>query len=86
MNEFLKQNNLFPLEDSVDKLPIEDLRRYYCENLRDQSNDDFLIRKLAARVLPEIDVEGDSYGVPGITEIVEKLVLMIEQLELEKNI
>lgn len=81
MNDFLKQNNLFPLEDSVDKIPIEDLRRYYCENLRDQADDDTEIRKLAARVLPEFDVEGDSYGVPGITEIVESLVLMIENLK-----
>ena len=46
MNEFLKQNNLFPLEDSVDKIPIEDLRSYYCENLRDQADDDTEIRKL----------------------------------------
>ena len=81
MNEFLKQNNLFPLEDSVDKIPIEDLRRYYCENLRDQSDDDTEIRELAARVLPEINVEGDSYGFPSIPTIVESLVLMIENLK-----
>lgn len=81
MNDFLKQNNLFPLEDSVDKIPIEDLRRCYCENLRDQADDDTEIRKLAARVLPEIDVEGDSYGVPPIPTIVESLVMMIENLK-----
>ena len=81
MNDFLKQNNLFPLEDSVDKIPIEDLRRYYCENLRDQSDDDTEIRELAARVLPDLDVNGDSWGVPAITDIVESLVLMIENLK-----
>lgn len=86
MNEFFKNNRLFALEDSVDKMPVEELRRYYCQILRDSTDDDTEIRRLAARVLPEIDVEGNSYGVPGIVDIVENLVIMIENLQLREII
>lgn len=85
MNEFLRQNNLFSLEEGVEKVPVEQLRKSYCENLRDWAQDDKEIRQLALKVLPEFDVNGDIWGVPHVTDIVESLVIMIECLRLEKN-
>jgi hypothetical protein len=81
MNNFFKQNNLFSLEESVEKIPIDDLRKFYCKSLRDWASDDTEIRRLASKVLTEFEVNGDSYGVPGIREIVELLVNKIEKFK-----
>lgn len=45
--------------------------------LKDQSDADTYIRKSALSVLPEKEVNGDSYGVPPIENIVDTLVLEI---------
>jgi len=49
--------------------------------IKDESDDDTAIRKLALTVLPEKDVNGDTFGVPDIVTIVETLVRRIKVLE-----
>ena len=66
------------LEEQIHGLPIESLRRNYAHALTRWADTDTAIRLAARRVLSKFDVEGDSYGVPSIEEIVEKLVVLIE--------
>ena len=49
--------------------------------LKDFIADEDTIKLLAKRVLPADWVDGDSYSVPGIVDIVEELVKTIEDLK-----
>lgn len=61
------------LEDMVAAKPVEDLRKHYVMMLRDTCDDDTQIRELARPILGDKGVDGDSYCVPPITDIVEEL-------------
>jgi len=49
--------------------------------IKDEADDDTAIRKLALTVLPEKDVNGDTFGVPDIVTIVKTLIRRIAVLE-----
>ena len=46
--------------------------------LEDWADDDTAIREIAKKYLTELEVEGDSYGVPTIVDVVEKLCKKID--------
>jgi len=50
----------------------------------DWAETDTAVRERARKVLSEMQVEGDSYGVPPIEEIVDLLVAEVERLRTEK--
>lgn len=52
----------------------------YAQQLLDLAEEDVIIREVAKKVLTEEEVEGDSYGVPMLSDIVEKLVAKIQEL------
>lgn len=54
--------------------------------LSDDASTDTHIRTQARKVLSEFDVHGDSYGVPPLEEIVDKLVAKAEKYEGYKDI
>lgn len=62
------------LEEMIAAKPIKALRRDYINMLRDTCDDDTTIRELARPILGDKLVDGDSWGVPPITDIVEELV------------
>lgn len=66
------------LDAQIRSLPIASLRRNYAQALTDWADTDTAVRLAARRVLTEFEVEGDSYGVPMIEDIVEALVARIE--------
>lgn len=68
------------LEAHIARLPIESVRRNYHTLLLDTSEDETTIERLAKRVLDSAWVDGTSFGVPGPTEIVARLVEEIETL------
>lgn len=47
----------------------------------DDNENESALRKEALKVLPAIEVEGDSYGVPSIADIGDKLVARVKALE-----
>ena len=69
------------LEETIAKIPLEELRKRYKDELTDWAETDSHVRKKAREVLTEFEVEGDSYGVPPIEDIVDKLVENIKMRE-----
>jgi len=65
------------LESHIRSLPIDSLRRNYETQLRDWAETDTAVRLAARRVLSEAEVEGDSFVVPSIEDIVELLVAIM---------
>lgn len=59
-------------------MPVAKLREFYARELEDWADTDTAVRKSARKVLSEFEVEGDSYGVPTIADIVDILVAKIE--------
>jgi hypothetical protein len=47
--------------------------------LEDWADDDTAIREMAKKYLTELEVEGDSYCVPSIVDVVEKLCKIIDE-------
>ncbi len=70
---------LIDLEKFIGDVPAEELRRRHALELLDSAHIDVEVRKLASRVLTDFEVNGDSYGVPGVIGIVETLVKKIEE-------
>lgn len=68
------------LEEQIKTLPIATVRRNYQLALEDWAHTDTVVRNAARRVLTEFEVDGDTYGVPAIEDIVELLVAKIEVL------
>ncbi len=68
------------LEEMVARRTDAEVRRMYITMLTDTSSDEVDIERLAKRVLDPAWVDGDSYGVPGMVDIVEELVKVIETL------
>lgn len=66
------------LDERVAQKPVEELRRAYIQELLHWAETDTAVRASAARVLTDLQVNGDSYGVPMIEDIVELLVKRIE--------
>jgi len=58
----------------LERLTREGLQRKYQLLLRDQADTDTTIRQLAKKVLSEKEVDGDSYCVPSVEDIVRTLV------------
>lgn len=52
-------------------------------SITDQCNDDRQIRELAKPF--GIDVEGDSYGVPGMVDVVEAMAKKLSELQAERD-
>ncbi len=77
--------NTQSLEDIIKSRPIQSLRKSCLLILMEWAGTDTQVRKAARRVLSELEVDGDSYGVPMIEDIVELLVKKIEILEKEKE-
>lgn len=50
------------------------------QHLSDWAETDTAVRAIARRVLTEFEVEGDSYGVPSLADVVKSLVKKIESL------
>jgi hypothetical protein len=57
----------------------------YKQALEDECDTDTEIRKIARKVLSEYECEGDSYGVPPLEDIVEKLVEKITEQQVWHN-
>lgn len=75
--EIQKLMRIADLEAETNKM------RYAIDSMRkDEANTDTAIRDAARKVLPAFDVDGDSYGVPSIEDIVESLVAEIARLRL----
>jgi hypothetical protein len=66
------------LEEEINEMPIEKLRSTLLMIMRDNVLEDTDVREIASTVLPEIDCYGDSYGVPTLYDIVDKLVERIQ--------
>jgi hypothetical protein len=49
--------------------------------ISDQCDDDTAIRELCLQVLPENEVHGDSYGMPTVVDLVEKLVVRLKHAQ-----
>lgn len=62
------------LKAQIMSLPIASLRRNYALALMDWAETDTNVRKAARKVLTKFEVEGDSWGVPAIEDIVDALV------------
>lgn len=60
-----------------------DVREHYAKHLEDWAETDTFVRKEALKVLTDFEVNGDSYGVPAIENIVELLVKKIQFLSIE---
>ena len=52
----------------------EELKKMFDSVIADICEDDTSIRKECEKVFTDYEVYGDSYGVPPITDLVEKLV------------
>lgn len=61
-----------------------DVREAYARMLEDDAEKDTAVRQMAGEVLTDFEVNGDSYGVPGIENIVELLVKRIDFLSITK--
>lgn len=85
MNADTVKSSRWQLNEIVKTIPIANLRKYYCQELEDWAHTDTIVRQCAKRVLSEFEVEGDSYGVPMIEDIVELLVKKIESYEKATN-
>ena len=77
------------LFQSVKKHSKEDLEKYYVQLLVDSSDTDTYIRERVKGILTDFEINGDSYGVPSIEDIVDLLCEKIEnhkeEIEKEKN-
>jgi len=77
------------LFESIKKHPREDLEKYYVQLLVDSSDTDTYIRERVKGILTDFEINGDSYGVPTIEDIVDLLCEKIEghkeEIEKEKN-
>lgn len=61
-----------------EKRAVDAERRYKVE-VQDWAETDTAVRQAALRVLTEFEVNGDSYGVPSVEDIVDKLVAKVEE-------
>ena len=61
------------LEESIARIPVDDLRLTYAYLLRDWAEDDMAVRESAKPFLTDFEINGDSYGVPTIVDIVNLL-------------
>lgn len=68
------------LREDIARRPEADVREHYARHLEDWAETDTFVRKEAAKVLTDFEVNGDSYGVPAIENIVELLVKKIQLL------
>jgi hypothetical protein len=66
------------LFESVKKQSREDLEKYYIQLLVDSSDTDTYIRDRVKGILTDFEINGDSYGVPSIEDIVNLLCEKIE--------
>lgn len=62
-----------------------DYEKMLMDVLRDWAEDDTAIREMAKKYLTEFEVEGDSYGVPPIVDVVEKLCKIIDKLRMKNE-
>lgn len=69
------------LEVAIQKLPLETLRNHLKQLLSNQAETDSAIRKTARLVMSESDVEGDSFMVPPVEDLVTALVSRVRILE-----
>lgn len=70
------------LANLLTKTDSEKAKVFYAQTLMDHAEEDTAIRKEARKVLTEDEVEGDSYGVPMLSDIVDRLVKKIQNLEI----
>lgn len=74
------------LAESLEKMPPERLREHLATVLSDAADADTRIRALCKQVLPEAAVDGDSYGVPHLVDLVETLVNLVAALRAKKDV
>jgi len=60
---------------------VAELETMLRHSTEDSCADDTAIRELARGILPDIDIDGDSYGVPPIVDVVEGIVKKIKDME-----
>ncbi len=75
----MKTHDLPALEAQIAQRSLAELRLYYRNLLIESSETDTTVRNLASQVLTDFEVNGDSYGVPCIEDIVELLVARVKQ-------
>jgi len=77
------------LIDIIKKLSRSDLEHYYIHHLDLTEHTDTYIRDRVKGILTDFEINGDSYGVPTIEDIVDLLCEKIEghkeEIEKEKN-
>jgi len=71
------------LENTIDDIAalLAEVRRLQAQanqHIADLTDEDDRVRALCARVLPQKDIDGDSYCVPGVVELCEMLVIRVE--------
>lgn len=66
------------LRADFNKYSREDLEIYYASLLLDTSETDIYVREKCKDILTDFEINGDTYGVPMIEEIVDKLVEKIK--------
>ncbi len=66
------------LREQIAQKPEAQVRELYALTLEDWADTDTKVREVALRVLTDFEVNGDSYGVPCIADIVDTLVKKIE--------
>jgi hypothetical protein len=64
--------------DLITKYTREELEKKYAMFLLDWAETDTYVREKCKDVLTDFEINGDSYGVPTVEEIVDKLVEKIK--------
>lgn len=70
---------------SIEERPIEELRRDYQYMLEDWNKMDIEVREYAREVLSDFEVDGDTFAVPSVQDIVESLVEKIKKASNYEN-
>jgi hypothetical protein len=69
------------LIDIIKDLSRSDLEHYYIDHLELTAQTDTYIRERVKNILTDFEINGDSYGVPTIEDIVDMLCEKIEALK-----
>lgn len=67
------------LQQQIAKHSLPELQKLYENMLMDWAEDDTDGRNLALTVLTDAQVNGDSYGVPTLVDIIETLVAEVKK-------
>jgi hypothetical protein len=69
------------LIDTIKDLSRSDLEHYYIDHLELTAQTDTYIRERVKNILTDFEINGDSYGVPTVEDIVDLLCEKIKNLK-----